>query len=192
MYLQEDGGMGGRIFLYSHVLILLLLINPLTLSAQGQPGQLQYSQQFRLGEGIIRIAEPGQLADSLNIWGDITSPGRYIVPRGTTLTDMMSFARGPVRLSTGETILDWSDIRLEVVISRLDINGKETKTEFVYFYKEPLPDNIRTFRLQNGDLVSVQVRRKPTWRDYLTVVAPTVSLVLSAVLLYDRATQKRN
>ncbi|HCI72301.1 MAG TPA: hypothetical protein DHV30_17575, partial [Balneola sp.] len=45
------------------------------LIAQNQ--QLYTSQQFRLGERIIRISEPGQLADSVNVWGDVGSSGRY-------------------------------------------------------------------------------------------------------------------
>ena len=27
-------------------------------------------------EGIIKVAEPGQLADTLNLWGDVRNPGR--------------------------------------------------------------------------------------------------------------------
>ena len=59
--------------------------------AQERGNQLQYSQQFRLGERIIRVAEPGQLADTLNVWGDVNSPGRYLVPKNTTLPQLISY-----------------------------------------------------------------------------------------------------
>lgn len=175
--------------------ILLSLLTSLSLPVQSliaQSNQQQLiGQQFRLAEGIVRVAEPGQLADTLNIWGDISAPGRYIIPRGTTLPDLMSYARGPVRVNTGETLLDWSELRLTITVMRTDSSGKEVSIRHRYVYNEPLPADIRTFRVRNGDLVSIQVRRKPTWRDYLSVVSPTVSLALSAILLYDRATQER-
>ena len=172
------------------LLVTLLPLSPLTLLSQSNQ-QTQIGQQFRLAEGIVRVAEPGQLADTLNIWGDISSPGRYIIPRGTTLPDLMSYARGPVRVNTGETLLDWSELRLTITVSRLDSSGREVSIRHRYVYNEPMPADIRNFRVRNGDLISVQVRRKPTWRDYLSVVSPTVSLALSAILLYDRATQPR-
>lgn len=183
--LQEDLRTGGRIFCYSLVLIVLLLINPLNLNAQFQQGQMQYSQQFRLAEGLIRIAEPGQLADTVNVWGDVGITGRYIVPRGTSLTDLISYARGPVRTGTGEADLDRARFRIELIISRLE-GSSDVRHAFTYKYEDALPDPLRMFPLQNGDLVYLQVRRRPTVRDYITLISPTVSLVLTAILLYDR------
>jgi hypothetical protein len=140
-----------------------------------------------LGEALIRIAEPGQLADTVNVWGDVGVTGRYLVPRGTNLTDIISYARGPVRTVTGETIFDRTDFRIDVVISRADSTGNETTFDYTYGYRKPLPEELRFFPLQNGDLIYVQSRRKPTFRDYVTVLSPTISLALSAILLYDRA-----
>jgi len=183
-------GKGGFVFLLFVSLLTSLSLPVQSLFAQSSQ-QLQLGQQFRLAEGIVRVAEPGELADTLNIWGDVSAPGRFIVPRGTTLPDLMSYARGPVRINTGETLLDWSEMRLTITVSRMDSSGKEISIRHRYVYNEPMPADIRTFRVRNGDLVSVQARRKPTWRDYLGVVSPTVSLALSAILLYDRATRDR-
>jgi capsular exopolysaccharide synthesis family protein len=43
------------------------------------------TQNFRLGEAHYRVAEPTQLADTVLVWGDITLPGTYLVPRGINL-----------------------------------------------------------------------------------------------------------
>lgn len=150
--------------------------------------EIPVSRMFRLGEGMVRIAEPGQLADTLNLWGDVSAPGRYIVPRGTTVPELISYARGPISLRTGETTLDWSEVRLEIAISRFNPDtGEEDVFTFRYQYNQPLPEDLRTFRLESNDMVSLQVRRRPIFRDYVQVVAPAVSLLLSAILLYDRA-----
>jgi len=186
-YLQEDGGLGVKIYLIPLLLISSLLISPPTLSAQFLQGQLQYSQQFRLAEGIIRIAEPGQLADTVNVWGDVGITGRYVVPRGTNLTDMISYARGPVRTGTGEADLDRARFRIELVVSRSDSFTADVRHAFSYRYEDSLPTDMRSFPLKNGDLVYLQVRRRPTFRDYITLVSPTLTLILTAILLYDRA-----
>lgn len=151
---------------------------------------MQVGQQFRLGEALIRIAEPSQLADTVNVWGDVGVTGRYLVPRGTNLTDIISYARGPSRFTTGETVFDRSAFRIELVISRADSAGKEITHKYTYSYEEPLPEDLRFFPIRNGDLVYIDSRRKPTFRDYITVLSPTISVLLSAILLYDRAVNR--
>ena len=166
---------------------LLFLLPDLALS-QSIQRETPYSQMFRLGEGVVRIAEPGQIADTLNLWGDISAPGRYIVPRGTKLPDLISYARGPISLRTGETTLDWSEVRLDVAVSRFNQEtGAEEVFNFRYRYNEPMPAEMREFMLLGNDMVSLQVRRRPIFRDYIDVIAPAVTLLLSAILLYDRA-----
>lgn len=175
-------------FLYCLLLILTAgFVFPIISEAQ-TTRETPQSRMFRLGEGMVRIAEPGQLADTLNLWGDVSAPGRYIVPRGTTVTELISYARGPISLRTGETTLDWSEVRLEIAISRFNPDtGMEKVLNFQYRYNQPLPEELRTFKLESNDMVSLQVRRRPIFRDYVQVVAPAVSLLLSAILLYDRA-----
>lgn len=168
------------------VLALMVLFPALSEAQSGR--DTPTSQMFRLGEGLVRIAEPGQLADTLNLWGDVSAPGRYIVPRGTTVPELISYARGPISLRTGETTLDWSEVRLDITISRFnDETGMEEVETFRFKYNEPVPDELRDFKLESDDLVSLQVRRRPIFRDYVQVVAPALSLLLNAILLYDRA-----
>jgi len=167
--------------------VILILALPGIAESQTQR-DIPQSQMFRLGEGVVRIAEPGEIADTLSLWGDVSAPGRYIVPRGTTVHELISYARGPISLRTGETTLDWSEVRLEVAISRVNPEtGEEEVTNFRYRYNEPVPADMRGFKLQGDDMVSLQVRRRPIFRDYVQVIAPAVSLLLNAILLYDRA-----
>ena len=167
------------------VLSVLFLLPDL---AQAQTvRELPTSRMFRLGEGLVRIAEPGEIADTLSLWGDVSAPGRYIVPRGTTVHELISYARGPISLRTGETTLDWSEVRLEIAISRFNPeSGREEVFNFRYRYNEPVPADLRGFVLKSHDMVSLQVRRRPIVKDYVDVIAPAVTLILSVILLYDR------
>ncbi len=166
--------------------LVLLMMLP-DLAAAQTVRELPTSRMFRLGEGMVRIAEPGEIADTLSLWGDVTAPGRYIVPRGTTVPELISYARGPISLRTGETTLDWSQVRLEIAISRFNAeSGIEEVFNFRYRYNEPLPVELREFQLRSDDMVSLQVRRRPIFKDYVEVAAPAVTLLLSIILIYDR------
>lgn len=155
--------------------------------AIAQNQQLFTSQQFRLGDRITRIAEPGQLADSVNVWGDVGSPGRYLVPKGTTLPILISYSFGPRILRNGQTELDWSKMRVEVNIQEYSISeGMQTVETFNYRFEEPIPEGMSEFMLKNNQTIALRVKRRPTFRDYLGVIAPTISAIATSILVVQR------
>lgn len=161
-----------------------------TITAQAQTRQTPVSQQFRLAERIIRIAEPGELADSVNVWGDVGSSGRYVIPRGTTLPLLLSYSFGPQTLRDGQTNLDWSKMRVEINIQEFDENNKVQKLkEFRYRFEEPFPEGMHNFVLENNQTVTVRVKRKPSFRDYVGVVAPVISAIATSIIIIDRLTE---
>jgi len=168
--------------------VLIVALSQTSVYAQqGQGRSLQYSQQFRLADRIIRVAEPGQLADTLNVWGDVGSPGRYLIPRGTTLPELLSYTFGPRTISGQQTQLDWSKMRVEVSISQYDPQeGMDEVKNFKYHFNEPLPQGMRGFDLENNQVVSVQVKRRPSFVDYIRVIGPIVSTVATSILIIDR------
>jgi protein involved in polysaccharide export with SLBB domain len=157
-----------------------------TALAQGQQ-QLQTSQQFRLAERIIRVAEPGQLADTVNVWGDVNSSGRYLIPKGTTLPELISYSFGPQTLRSNDTQLDWSKLRVEINISEYNTaTGREEIQNFKYKFDKPLPEGMRNFELDNNQIIALQVKRRPSFVDYVRVIAPIVSTVATGFLIIDR------
>lgn len=172
----------------AYVIALFMLMSVVsTASAQDQGRQLNFSQQFRQAQRIIRIAEPGELADTLNVWGDVNSPGRYLIPQSTTLPELISYSLGPATINSRETSLDWSKLRLDVKVSRYnDNNEKVVVNSFSYRYDKPEPKKMFQFDLHNNDIVTVQVKRKPAFIDYVRVVAPVISSVAAGFLIIDR------
>jgi len=163
---------------------ILLIIANQSVFAQNQ--QLLSSQQFRMGERIIRIAEQGQIADSVNVWGDVGSSGRYLVPRGTTLTKLISYSFGPRIIRDGQTDLDWSKMRVEINVQEYNSDdGYNTIQKFRYRFEEPFPDGMQEFIIENNQTVTLRVKRKPTFRDYLNVIAPTISAIATSIIVVD-------
>lgn len=166
-------------------ILFLLFIFTTTVIAQNR--QTPVSQQFRLAERIIRIAEPGQLADSVNVWGDVGSSGRYVIPRGTTLPRLLSYSFGPQTLNDGQTTLDWSKMRVEINIQHYNAEKKkQVLKSFRYRFEEPFPEGMTSFVLENNQTVTVRVKRKPSFRDYVGVIAPVISAIATSIIIVDR------
>lgn len=167
----------------------LLAIAIIAFLSQTAIAQMQdpLGNMFRQNEALVRIAEPGQLADTVNLWGDINDPGRYLIPRGTTLPDLISYGKGFVSNRSGNTRMGWSKLRVIVTISKFN---PKTNSDDVQSFKfkttDPLPKGIRSYQLKNNEVVSLEVRRKPAFVDYVGVVAPVISTILTSIIIYDQ------
>ncbi|WP_138431892.1 hypothetical protein [Fodinibius saliphilus] len=145
------------------------------------------TQQYRLVEGIVQISEPGEESVLINLWGDVNAPGRFRIPTGTTLIELISFARGPVSFRTGETTLDWSKLRIEVNVSRRnkELNIDEV-VNFRFRYTQQLPPGMRDFVLQENDFITIEVKRRPAFVDYMRIIGPISTVVAAMILLVDK------
>lgn len=168
-------------------LTLLILFLPLTSLVYSQQNIMFQSNQMRLAAGIIRIAEAGQVADTVNVWGDVQNSGRFLIPKGTTVSQIISYAGGPVLFRAGDVVIDWSVIKLQVTVSRKD---SETKPKtFTFYYSDKVPNEFAQYQLKGDDIIIVQVKRKRNWRDYLQVIGPIATTLMTTILLYDRITR---
>lgn len=148
------------------------------------PAQAQLPET--LSDRYIRVAEMGELVDSVNVWGDINSQGRYLVPEGTNLPDLISFSFGYTPLGR-EASIDWAKTQVEIKVSRFNESRKLVEVAyFRYRYHDPEPPEMWEFELQNNDIVTLQVRRRASIADYVGVIAPVLSVLTTTILLWDR------
>lgn len=146
--------------------------------------------QAQIEEGLsdryIRVAETGQLADTVNVWGDVGNSGRYIIPVETTLPELISFSMGYTQLRGRESDINWAKTQIEVKVSRYNQEEKLVDVAlFRYMYQDPEPVEMFEFDLQNDDIVTLQVSRRPSFGDYVDVVAPVVSVLATSILLIE-------
>ena len=139
-----------------------------------------------LSDRYIRIAEMGDLADSVNVWGDVTSSGRYIIPENTTLPELISFSLGYTPMRGRDSDINWAKTLIELKVSRYNESQKIVDVAmFRYRYHDPEPVEMFEFDLQNNDIVSLQVRRRPSFGDYIGVIAPVISVIATSILLIE-------
>jgi hypothetical protein len=173
-----------QLTLFASTILFLVTLNIGTAAAQNINASM-----FRLAEGFVRIAEPGQLADTLNVWGDVSAPGRYIVPRGTTVHELISYARGASSRggAARDQNLDWNKLRVEINISSYnDSRDAETVENFTYRYNEPYPAELRSYELDNDDILSVEMKRRPNFLDYLRVFSSVLGATVTTIIVVDR------
>ena len=78
-------------------------------------------------------------------------------------------------------------MRVEINISEYSPEtGQETVKNFKYKFDEPLPEGMRQFDLENNQVVSIQVKRRPAFIDYVRVIAPVISGVATSILIIER------
>lgn len=158
------------------VLLIFLFAKP----AFGQFGELD-----DVNPGLIMIAEPGQLADTLSLWGDVGRSGQYIIPRGTTPLELISYGGG---FGTRGNLNNnaFAKIRLRVSISTYhEQQDRETVKHFSFKHSDPIPRGLREYRLSSEDVVTIQVKRKPSFIDVLGVVGPILSTITTSYFIYN-------
>ena len=141
------------------------------------------------GERFIRVAEVGELVDSVSVWGDVNSAGRYLIPTGTTLPELISFSFGYTQQRTSGQNIDWGNTQIEVKVSRYKNNeNRERLVDVAFFryrYYDPEPVEMFEYELRNNDIVTLQVRQAPSFTDYVNVVAPVIGVIATSLLLID-------
>lgn len=146
---------------------------------------------FRMAEGFVRISEPGVFADTVSVFGDVNAPGRYILPRGTTIDELLGYARGPIQQRVGgQQAPDWGNIRLEITISKLDpTTNKRTQETFKFNYDQQYPEEFTDMPLGNDYIVSLRLKRRPAFIDYIRVFSTFVAATATTLIVVDRLTE---
>lgn len=177
-----------RLFLTTAFAVVLLA----TIATTGAYAQME-TPAFR--SDIVRLAPTGVLADTINVWGAVSMRGRFMVPRGTTVTQMLSYTGGPgiggssIR-STGDSrsIFGFhSRPQVEVYLHRFDeAQQREVLELWTYRLRDPFPEGMRNYQLQNGEYITVHVRTRPTTLQYVLFGITTLGSLAGGYFLVER------
>ncbi len=166
-------------------------------SADSQQQQLPQQLQDAFTPGIYgssvanyHFANPGDFTMLVSVWGDVGRSGRYEIPVGSNIGDLLSLAGGPgadIRgVAGGDT---WSRRQAGtriVRLSRLTEGGGSSDDGREIILELRIEDLLRlkesNVPLQDGDIVMIdRVRSFDIW-DVFTLVSTSGTLIL----LFDR------
>ena len=167
----------------------------LVLMASPARAQIDLSQLDQFRPDVVRLVPPGGLGDTINVWGTVRLNGRFLVPRGTTVTEMLSFTGGPS--ITDVTRFGGSEIRgvfdyysmqqVEVYVNRYDEdNQREIVQTWTYRLSDPFPAGMRAYQLQNGEYVTVNIRRRPSSLQYVVFGVSVIGSLAGSYFLLER------
>jgi hypothetical protein len=81
----------------SHFLVLVLIFLSSIAQSQDDKVKVGYKpQQFSQTGGFFDYSDPDKVNIEVNVWGYVRYPGKYMIVRGKTMLDVLSYAGGPV------------------------------------------------------------------------------------------------
>ncbi len=153
--------------------VFITLINIITLNAQdvkigAQEGRFNYTG------GFYDFSDPRYVNIMVNIWGYVRFPGKYYVPEQSKITDLISYAGGPVP----DAHLD--DVRL------YRTQGENSATTTMRFnlenmmFKSKLEVELEQIpQLKAGDIIVILGEPRLYLRDYISITATVTSTIVS-------------
>lgn len=128
------------------------------------------------------FAQPGDFTMLVSVWGDVGRSGRYEVPVGTDIGQLLSLAGGPGADIRGTPGADtWSRRQSGKTIIRLSrLTGGQGGREIILEYRieDLLVLAERDVPLQDGDIIMIdRIRFFNIW-DLFSLISTTGTLVL--------------
>lgn len=144
----------------------------------------------KVGQNYFNYSDPEKINIEVIVLGGVKSPGKYLVPEGTTFLDIMSLTGGLINDRIGDNI---KFIRPSEKSGKLK-DDKVILLKYADLYKDdalPVVDKVNPV-LQPGDVIAVPlIPEKTTWenvKDILYVVTPLVSIgtLIITILNYSK------
>ena len=153
--------------------------------SQDDKERIGLEEIMKTGVNYYNYADKDKVNIEVIVWGGIKNPGKYLIPVGTTVIDLITLAGGPVSEETIEFVKlirmknDSLSTQTDKIIN-LDYRGffdREKKSS--YKYVNPL--------VEAGDMITIPIEEEKTFWDYFKdvygYVIPLAALILSILNL---------
>ena len=166
-------------------LIMLIVFCCGNIYSQDDKERIGLEEILKQGVNYYNYADKDKVNIEVIVWGGIRNPGKYLIPVGTTVIDLITLAGGPVSEETIEYVKliraknDSLNSQTDKVIN-LDYRGffeKEKKSS--YKYLNPV--------VEAGDMIVIPIEEEITFWDYFTIVygytMPLIAVIISLLTL---------
>jgi protein involved in polysaccharide export with SLBB domain len=126
-------------------------------------------------------ADKDKVNIEVGVWGYVKSPGKYLIPSGTTFVDLITLCGGPL----AEAKMD--DIRM-VRMKNDSLNIKEDKIIILNYNDFLWEDRIQQISRQNpvlnpGDIILIPGTQKSFFKENFTLIMSAVTTMTSVAVL---------
>jgi len=165
-----------------NIFIALLILFSLSAYAQDKNEKIGIPDEFKIGTNYFNYGDKDKVNIDVFVWGSIRVPGKYLIPQGTTLMELLTLCGGPDKESKLE------DIRI-VRLKNDTLGVKEDKVmtfdynEFLWEKQITKPGRVNPV-LFPGDMIMIPNSPKFNFRDNLyLILGVTTTLVSIATLI---------
>jgi protein involved in polysaccharide export with SLBB domain len=161
--------------------LLILFISINELSGQDKRERIGADDIVKIGINYFNYAEKDKVNFEVSVWGFVKSPGKYLIPTGTTFIDLISLSGGPL----SEAKL--SDIRI-VRLKNDSLNIKEDKLILLNYSDFLQDEKIQNVSKTNpvllpGDIILVPGLQKSTFKENFSLILTALSTIASVAVL---------
>lgn len=173
----------------SLILITIFLAASFNLSyAQDTTTLVGRDLLMKTGTTVYNFSNPNKVNFEVIVWGGVRLPGKYIIPEGTTLIDVITLSGGPSNIGVIESFR---------LIRGRDVNGKYTSNEVLnlnysdFFSREQTGQFVKNNPLMRpGDIIVFPIEEeKDFWfytKEVLTVLTPLLTLASLIVTISNK------
>ena len=110
----------------------------------------------------------------VNIWGQVRSPGEYIVEDGTNIIGLISLAGGPT---------DYANLKKVKIIRHVDGKKQIIKIDIKKFVDSP--ETMKIPELKPGDVVIVPKSIRADWNMMIQILSQ-IAIILNVIYIINR------
>ena len=153
--------------------------------SQDDKERIGLEEIMKTGVNYYNYADKDKVNIEVIVWGGIKNPGKYLIPAGTTVIDLITLAGGPVSEETIEYVKlirmknDSLNTQTDKIM-HLNYRGFFEKEKRSYYkYVNPV--------VQAGDMITIPIEEEMTFWDYFKdvygYIVPLAALILSILNL---------
>ena len=169
------------IFRAFKIFVFLFVFFPVISNSQVDRQSVGNNDYFNQQGGFYNYGDNDKVNIDVNVWGYVKFPGKYLIPKGSTLQDLISYSGGPTTDSKLEEIILYSPKNDSMKVSGdriLRINYDDL------FWKEnAIAKNRNNPVLSPGDILILRGEPRYFARDNISFILSISSVLISLGIL---------
>jgi len=163
------------------IAIFIMIISFSSAQSQVKNERIGEEELVKNGTNYYNYSEKDKINIEVSVWGYVRSPGKYLIPKGTTFIDLFTLCGGPL----AEAKL--SNIRI-VRLKNDSLDVKEDKV-FTLDYNEYLwEDKIQSISKTNpvlypGDIILIPGTTKSVFKESISLIFAAITTLTSVAVL---------
>lgn len=139
------------------------------------------NQSFSQQGGLYNYGEKDKVNIEVSVWGYVKYPGKYIIPKGSTLVDLISYSGGPIVDAKLENIRlfrpknDSLNIKKDELL-KFDYND-------IFWMDKLTKSEIGNIVIKPGDILVLPGEPRMFFKDNISIIVSVASVLISLAIL---------